>query len=135
MARKHGTVDIKWGDGDHPFRLGIGQLRELQDKTNCGPLELLKRLGTGTWRVDDLYETLRIGLIGGGKKPTEALALVQRYVLERPLAESVPPAQAVLMVCLYGDLEDTKMGETDRRGSESGQTDGSPSPRSTVVVQ
>lgn len=134
-ARRHGLVDIKWADGEYPFRLGLGQLRELQEKTNCGPLELFKRLGAGTWRVDDVYETIRIGLIGGGKKPTEALGLVQRYVLERPLVESVQVAQVIIMTCLYGDLEEKPAGETDRRGGESGQTVGSPSPRSTAAVQ
>lgn len=134
-ARKHGAVDLVWADGAHTFRLAIGQLRELQDKTGCGPMELFKRLGAGTWRVDDVYETIRIGLIGGGKKPPEALALGQRYVLERPLVESVQVAQAVLMVTLYGNMEDDKPGEQPGRGSESGPTVGSPSPVSTVQVQ
>jgi Phage tail tube protein, GTA-gp10 len=136
LMAAHGTIDLIWGDGEHPFRLGIGQLRELQEKTGCGPLELFRRLGQGHWRVDDVRETLRIGLIGGGMKPPDALRLVRRYVDERPLTESVLPAQAVLMVALYGEQEDKKQpGETDRRGSESGQTEGSPSPISTERVQ
>lgn len=133
-----GEIELAWGDGQHAFRLAaIGHIRELQAKTGCGPLELLRRYGAGTWRLDDVREAIRIGLIGGGKKPTEATALVERYVDARPLAESVPVAQAVVMVMLYGneELEDAKQGEQARRGSVSGPMDGSPSPRSTVQVQ
>lgn len=132
---KAGTIELIWADGEYPFRLGIGQLRELQDKTTCGPLELFRRLGQGTWRVDDVRETLRVALIGGGMKPDDALRLVRLYVDERPLTESVLPAQAVLMMALYGNAEDQQPGETVRRGSESGQTEGSPTPKSTVQVQ
>lgn len=132
----HAQVDLKWGDGDYTFRLAIGQLRELQDKTGCGPMELLRRMMAGTWRVDDARETLRLGLIGGGMKPPEALKLVQRYVDDRPLAESIMPAQAILMAAVFGELEeDKKPGEPERRGSESGRMDGSPSPASTARVQ
>lgn len=133
-GRKHGAVDLVWADGTHTFRLALGNLRELQEKTGCGPMELYRRVTQGTWRVDDIYETIRIGLIGGGKKPADAVRLVQRYVAERPLLESVPAAVAVLMVALHGPPED-QPGEPDRRGSESGQTEGSPSPRSTAQVQ
>ena len=49
-----------------PFRLRIGELRELEDKRNAGSFELYRRLGDGTCRFDDIRETLRLGLIGGG---------------------------------------------------------------------
>lgn len=133
MARS-GEVEINWGDGTHSFRLSIGQLLELQEKTACGPMELFRRLSAGTWRVSDIRETIRLGLIGGGAKPVDALGLTRRYVDDRPLAESVPVAQAILMVILFGQPED-KLGETEGRGSESGLTGGSPSPTSTVQVQ
>lgn len=136
-VKRHGTVTLRWGDGEHDFRLALGNLRELQDKTGAGPMELLRRLSDGRWRVDDVRETLRVGLLGGGAKPAEASKLVERYVDERPRAESVPVAQAVLMFTLYGDPDDKVVvaGESGRRGSQSGQMDGSPSPQSTEQVQ
>lgn len=132
-VKKHGAVELIWADGTYTFRLGLGNLRELQEKTGCGPLELYRRVTKGTWRVDDISETIRIGLIGGGSTPVDALKVVKRYVEERPLLESVPVAQAVIMVALYGPADD-QPGEPDRRGSESGQTEGSPSPPSTAVA-
>jgi hypothetical protein len=114
----------------------VGQWRELDAKTGCGPMELLKRLSAGTWKIDELREVIRLALIGGGAKPVDALNLVRRYVDERPLAESVPVAQAILMVPLLGHEEErAKPGEGDRRGSENVRTDGSPSPEYTARVQ
>src|SRR5262245_39104797 len=108
-GKRPGTVELKWADGEHAFRLGIGQLGELQEKTNAGPMELVKGLQIGRWRIDGLGETLRPGFIGGEAKPTDALRLTQRYVDEQPLAESILPAQAVLMGCMYGEApEDQK---------------------------
>lgn len=129
---RHALAEFAWGDGPQRFRLGIGQLRELQEKTNCGPMELLNRLHRGTWRLDDVRETLRLGLIGGGKEPMVALSLVARYVDERPLAENVPPAQAVLSVLLFGDGEDDPVGKAGAEERTSGsRADASPSPTST----
>ncbi|QTL01912.1 gene transfer agent family protein [Aquabacter sp. L1I39] len=107
-----GEISFAWGDGEHAFRLAIGGLRELQDKCNAGPGQIYTRLGDGTWRVDDIRETLRIGLIGGGMKPTDAHVLVTRYVDGRPLAENISPAMAVLGAALIG-VPDDKVGETE----------------------
>ncbi|NBJ13339.1 gene transfer agent family protein [Microvirga arsenatis] len=123
------SVSFDWADGEYTFRLAIGQLRELQDKTGVGPYALLARLIDGTWRVDDLRETIRLGLIGGKVDPLKALGLVRTYVEGRPLAESVNPAKAILSAAIFGNPEDPvgkqKPEETDRA------TDGSASPSST----
>ncbi len=111
-----GDITLAWGDGEHLFRLGIGELRELQEKTSAprvrvggepvGPPFLAHQIITGKWLVDDLREPLRIGLIGGGMKPMDALALVARYVDGRPLQESVMPAYAVLTAALVGAADE-----------------------------
>lgn len=129
----HAEVTLTWADGEHTFKLALGQLRELQEKTNAGPLELLKRLHNGTWRIDDPREVVRLGLIGGGAKPVEALKLVTRYVDERPATEGVMVAQAILMVALYPEEEPDKSGE--RAVEKSKSPTGSPSPSSTASVQ
>lgn len=122
-------VSFNWADGEHTFRLALGQLRELQEKTSAGPLELLRRLHAGTWRVDDARETIRLGLIGAGMKPTDAIKLVLRYVDERPASESVPPAQAILMAAIFPE-EEPPEGKFEPRRSES--PTGSPSRTSTA---
>lgn len=117
-----GSVRFDFGDGEHTFRLAIGQLRELQDKTGVGPATLLDRITTRSWRVDDIRETIRLGLIGGGMDPLDALGLVRRYVDERPIAENVDPAFRVLMAALVGP-EDDKPGN----GAAENQTPETPS--------
>jgi hypothetical protein len=100
------SIPLVFGDGEHTFRLGIGQLAELDEKCDAGPMEQLARMQAGTWRIKDLRETIRLGLIGGGLPAADAFRLVQRYVDERPLAESVPIAMAVLYACVVGDPGD-----------------------------
>lgn len=118
-----GSIAVHWADGEHTLRLAIGQLRELQKRTDAGPAELLDRLHTRRWRVDDLRETLRLGLIGGGMAPMTALERVIVYVDGRPRQESAAPAAAVLLAALVGVLDDPvgngAGGETEAAGSSS----------------
>lgn len=80
---RNAAVDLDFGDGPHRFRLAMGELEELQEKTGLGPFVLMQRLLSGEWKIADVREPLRIGLIGGGMKPEEALTLVRRYVDQR----------------------------------------------------
>lgn len=57
-------------------------------------------------RVPWVREIIRLGLIGGGLKPTEANALVKNYVDQRPFMESVLHAQAILSAAVVGFPED-----------------------------
>lgn len=109
---RDGSVTFAWADGEYTFRLALGQLRELQEKADAGPAYILNRLQSGRWLVDDARETLRLGLIGGGMKPADALKLIQRYFDERPLLESIHPAAAVLLAALVG-AEDEPLGKTE----------------------
>lgn len=97
-------VTLEFGDGEHTFALPIASLRELQDKTGRGPLALLRRLQSGEWFVDDVREILRVGLIGGGAKPHEALKLVQRYYDAGGHIEHAPLAVAILAAGLTAPL-------------------------------
>jgi hypothetical protein len=127
------SVTLAWGDGEHRFRLPIGQLRELQEKTQLGPLALLRRVLDGGWRLDDLRETIRLGLIGGGMAPVDALGLVARYVDGRPLTESVLPAYRVLQAVIYGtpDMAEDTAGKGEPPPDAATSGDGSTSPLST----
>lgn len=104
----NGRIELAWGDGDHAFNVAkIGQALELEEKCGspgqpCGLMEILTRLREQRWRINDIRETIRIGLIGGGKKPLDALSLVKRYVDDRPLAENVQLAQVILIAAIVG---------------------------------
>jgi hypothetical protein len=105
-------IELDWADGTYPFRLPWGQLAELQEKCDAGPYVILQRLHNGTWRIEDIANVIRLGLIGGGMPPAEALKKTRAYVEERPPMENVVPAQAILGIALMG-APDEPSGEAD----------------------
>ena len=105
-------LTLGWADGDYLFALKWGQLVELQEKTDAGPYFLLSRLHDGNWRVGDIREVIRLGLIGGGMEPINALGMVKRYVEDRPPMENLATAQAILGIAIMGAPEE-KVGKAD----------------------
>lgn len=97
---------IMWPGGEHPFRLGIEQLRTLQQRTDCGPEHLANKIADGRWTVDDLREVYRCGLIGGGMGKVEAVTLIDRLLEDGVLIRFKAPAIEILGDCLYGPADD-----------------------------
>ena len=114
-------ITFPWADGDFTFRLGWGELELLQESCNAGPYVILNRLYDESWRLGDISHTLRIGLIGGGMKPVDALNKVRAYVEKRPPMENLVFAQAVLSAGLVGAPEE-KLGEDEAANQESVST-------------
>jgi hypothetical protein len=108
---RDGRIELDFGDGRYPFRLAWAQLISLQEKTDTGPFALQQRMLKGDWRVQDLAETVRWGLIGGGMVPLEATKLVRLFVETRPLLETLPVAMAILAAALIGHPEEADLGE------------------------
>lgn len=109
MARD-AQITLPWADGDYTFRLGWGELELLQEACDAGPYVILNRLFDQTWKMGDIAHTIRIGLIGGGKTPVEALKLVRQWVEKRPPMENILFAQGILQAGLTGAPEE-KVGE------------------------
>lgn len=105
------SVLLTWAGGEHDFALPIEQLRALQQKSDAGPAWILSRLSSQQWLVDDVVETIRLGLEGGGMQKPDARRLVKNYVEDRPLTLSLKTAQLVLMSALYSAEEDDVPGE------------------------
>lgn len=105
-------IELDWADGHYVFRLGIGQLEELQEKCDAGFGWIATRLSQRRWFVQDIVHTIRLALIGGGTPPDTARILVQRYVEARPLNESIPIAIKILQAVLEG-AGDEQPGEAD----------------------
>ena len=119
---RDGSCEFEWADGTHRFRLAIGQARELEEKTGQGCHRLLERMASGDWRVADIRETIRLGLIGGGMEPLAALSLVRAYVDERPLSlTNLPAAKAILMAGLTATPGGEKPGKRGAAKAKSGQ--------------
>ncbi|TDW21072.1 tail tube GTA-gp10-like protein [Rhizobium azibense] len=96
---------LVWEGGEHEFRLGIGELRALQSATGVGPLFLLGRITGSQWFVDDIVDTVRLGLIGGGMKPEDAKKLVDRV-----FGENTPSLYRNMLLATRV-LRDAVMGE------------------------
>ena len=102
-----------WPGGEHNFKLNIGELRALQKNCDAGPEEILNRLRLGTWRVDDLIQTLRLGLIGSGEMTDkEAGPFVLGLFDQHPKVDFKLPALAILATSLLGEADD-EVGEPE----------------------
>lgn len=112
---RDGSITLTWADGDYVFRLGWSELAKLQEACDAGPYVILNRLVDGAWRVADISSTIRLGLVGGGMPPTDALKKVREYVEDRPPIESLMIAQAVLSAAIVGapDEDDSKKKQAD----------------------
>lgn len=118
-------------DEARDFRLGIGQLEELQERCDAGPEELFSRLGGSRWRVADIQQTLRLGLIGAGEKIGVAALLVERNASEGQLLEWKEHCRSILLAAMIGapdeETEDAPPGELE------GEMTGSPDQSSGSV--
>lgn len=115
-------ISLAFAGEDRVFRLPIGRLRALQERVDCGPMELLARYIGGTWRVDDLREPILQGLMGGGMGQGEATRLVQSNFDDLPLKEFIGIAQAIVGAAVIGAAEEG-LGEP-----EAGEMSTNPSP-------
>jgi len=106
------SVTLTWADGDYTFRLGWGELETLQEAVDAGPWVVLERLANRQCRVGDILNVIRLGLIGGGLTPVDALKLVREYVEKRPPAENLLHAYSILSTALHGSPEEP-VGEAD----------------------
>jgi hypothetical protein len=102
MSRDASLGPLDWADGSYTFKLDWERLILLQEATDAGPLFLLDRLGGKHVRLQDISHTIRLGLIGGGTKPEDALKLVRAYVESRPMIENTQIAYAILAAGVMG---------------------------------
>lgn len=155
------SIDLAFADGEYTFRLPIPRIDELERKCGApGPKigigEIFARVLNGCVRdpvteevvmvpagarfhAVDLVETIRQGLIGGGRgvvngeeikvTPVIANRLVDNYVLDRPLSDSWSMAASILGACVVGYTPPKKDPPAEERATETGpSTTDSPSP-------
>jgi hypothetical protein len=102
MSNLKAEYTTDWADGTYTFRLTVPGAIELEQKCDAPFAVVNHRLQSGTYKIEDIRQTIRLGLIGGGKKPEEALRLVRQYVEERPLAESWQVARLIAGALMFG---------------------------------
>lgn len=119
-------IDLAFANGSYRFALGLEQIHELQTKCGAGIGAIYARVLQGrlagdikvsspqyaAYHIDDLVETVRQGLIGGGQGMVDgaevtvgamrANDLVERYALRLPLGELWNLAAAILYAKIEG---------------------------------
>lgn len=85
-----------FGTEERNFTLTDPMIAELERLTETGIGALFSRVVRSDFRLPDLVETIRLGLIGGGTNPQEAAQLVDTYAKHRPLGEILPLALDIL---------------------------------------
>ena len=130
---------LEFGDGLYLFKLKLLQLAELQEKCNAGIGTIYARVTLGDYHVLDLFETIRLGLIGGSKGVVNeqeitvsniaVKKLIERYCTDRPLDELRELAASILGACVvgYARPEDKKPGN-EQSGTTDLEPTGSTSP-------
>lgn len=123
----HGLVTVAFGDAEHDFRLTLAGLAAIEEKFDKSVFVIAASLQLRTAKSSEIAEVIRWGLIGAGTKPVEALALVRRWVDERPLDESRDVALAVALAGL-ARVHSRELAEVD----EPGELQPMPSPNGST---
>lgn len=149
------ALELDFADGTYLFDLKLPQLAELQEKRGCGVFKIYARVLAGRYVVEgysladssqgesyaeDLFETIRLGLIGGGQGEVDgreikvtaitARRLVDTYCLPAPLRESWSIAAAVLGARIegYSPPGEDSAGESPAESPATESTSDSSSP-------
>lgn len=103
----NGTIRLIWAGGEDDFCVAqVKHVLALEEACGAGVAAIFGRLMDQTWRLNDVRETIRLGLIGGGKSPEKAMALVKLHLDANPLGHGVMIAQAILQSALVGVPDD-----------------------------
>lgn len=114
-----GSITLVWGNGEDQFCIAkIGELLALEDKCNAGIMTIMHRIQTEAWYVNDIRETIRLGLIGGGMSAEKAMIAVKLHVDGHPLMQSVLLAHAILAAAIVG-VPDDQVGKEQAAEAET----------------
>jgi len=124
-ARRPVLVDF---DGERrPLLLPIGQVRALEIARGAGIAEIFRRVTDGRFYLDDLRESIRLGLEGGGMPPHEATERVMRVFDPAYLGVFVATVSA-LLASVFEGLPESWPGEPQAESAAPATTPRSTSP-------
>lgn len=127
MSNLKAEVTTDWADGTYTFRLTVKGTLELEEKCDAPFTVIFQRLIEGTYRLEDVRQTIRLGLIGGGMEAAKAFKLVERYIDEPGrVTEHLPFARLILGGLLFG-FEAEPLGNQEAASEES-TSDSTPPP-------
>ncbi|MGN6307319.1 MAG: gene transfer agent family protein [Mesorhizobium sp.] len=96
-----------WPGGEHAFRLGIGELRAIEQRSDAGCAVVMMRLMSSTWKIDDVIAPIRLGLVGAGMAEKDAQRLVDTVLADKASLYALAiPAADILREFIMWDGED-----------------------------
>lgn len=105
------SIELEFAGETRVFRTGIKAWEKIQEKCDAGPEELLRRYLTGEWRVHDVREVFRQGLVWATTPPTDVGKvdkLLQAEFDGYPMLQFVKMAQSIVMAALIGAPDEDK---------------------------
>ena len=158
------ALTLEFADGEYEFDLKLPQLAELEEKCGVGIMAIYARVLRGRYLFDgetigvtnegeayakDFFETIRLGLIGGGSglvdgatvqvSATTAKKLVERYCHPAPLRELWTLAAAILGARVEGytpkkaePADEPAIPESEPTGPASSETAPSSEPTGDI---
>ena len=102
-AMPFAIVEADFGDDKHRFGLSWKLAAEWErEHSRSLYATFLDAVRARHMQLHDIREFIRLGLIAAGTEPTVALRLVRTYVEDRPAAENLPLAIAILDAFCHG---------------------------------
>lgn len=117
-------VRAPFGGRDRNFQLRLGEMSELERICNAGIGEIMARLATHRFGVNDIWEPIRLGLEGAGSSPVEAQALVMRY---HPPAYPIADFLNLAVQIVQGAVSGVPEGNAETEGASDQAPATSPS--------
>lgn len=138
---RDGSITLDWGgEPERAFRLGIGEIKKLQETVDAGPTGIAAKcqitlavlgaqkardwIGLSQFNLSQIAEkpmvreALKQGLLGAGVPLPSADKLLREYVDERPLAENLITAIEVCMAAVFGVEDEDAAGESEAVAEE-----------------
>lgn len=103
---RDGSIELPFNGQRTMFKLAWRELEKIQEACDAGPYVVLDRLVSGRWRLRDISEVIKWGLIGAGMEQGQALRLVETEVEARRPLENLVIAQKVLGAGVVGSPEE-----------------------------
>lgn len=116
---RDGSCQLPFNGQRTMFKLAWRELMKIQEACDAGPYVVLDRLVSGRWKLQDISEVIKWGLIGGGMEQGQALKLVETEVETRPPLENLVIAQKVLGAGVVGSSEE-EVGKKFEAASQGG---------------
>ncbi|MGF7005796.1 gene transfer agent family protein [Aminobacter sp. BE322] len=113
--------EIVWPGGEHRFRLGIGELRAIEQRSDAGCAVVMMRLLGAAWKIDDVVGPIRLGLVGGGMSEKDAQKAVEAALeVASPYALAVTAANIIRRFIMWDG--DDQPGEAGAGAGNQTQT-------------